>query len=139
MDVTARSLSNMQVEILAGTHRLIADEPPAFGEDAGPNPYSLLLASLGACTVMALHLYARRKNWPLEEVEISLHTYHSYTRDSQGFEQNEDARLTIINSELSFKGNLTEEQMQTLAAIAKLCPVHRTLTDHTIIQSQIVP
>ena len=36
-------------EILVGKHRLLADEPvDGGGTDAGPTPYDLLLAALGA-------------------------------------------------------------------------------------------
>ena len=52
-----------QQEIAAGAHRFLADEPvEAGGLDSGPNPYELLLASLGACTSMTLRLYAERKS-----------------------------------------------------------------------------
>ncbi len=45
----------LQQAILAGPHRLIADEPKALGgDDTGPTPYGLLLAALGACTTMTL-------------------------------------------------------------------------------------
>jgi putative redox protein len=41
--------SGFRQEIVAGEHRLTADEPrSAGGGDAGPSPYDFLLAALGA-------------------------------------------------------------------------------------------
>lgn len=65
MSVTTRSSTHVQVEIEAGGHRIIVDEPRDVGDDAGPNPYDLLLSALGACSVMTLRMYAQRKHWPL--------------------------------------------------------------------------
>ena len=43
------SAAGFAQEIRAGRHRLLADEPIADGgTDAGPSPYDLLLAGLGA-------------------------------------------------------------------------------------------
>jgi len=81
MSVTARSSNHVQVEITAGRHRFVADEPLDVGDDAGPDPYALLLSALGACTVMTLQMYARRKNWPLTRVEVNLNTYKIHARD----------------------------------------------------------
>ena len=54
MKVTAKSLENFQVEIKTGQHKLIANETPNVGEGAGPDPYALLLSSLGACKIMTV-------------------------------------------------------------------------------------
>ena len=68
-------------EILAGGHRLIADEPKPFGDDTGPSPYDLLLSALGACTSMTVRMYADKKGWPLEQVRVSLRHSRIHAKD----------------------------------------------------------
>ena len=42
-----------RTDIEVGGHRLVADENASLGgADAGPGPYDLLLAGLGACTAI---------------------------------------------------------------------------------------
>ena len=139
MAVIVRSLKNYQVEILSGQHSFISDEPAEIGDDAGPDPYVLLLASLGACTVITLHMYARRKQWPLEKVEVSLSTYRMHARDCEDCISVDDARVDIIENQLSIFGPLSEEQRARLAEIAERCPVHRSLTGEIKIRTHIVP
>ncbi|MFP5455375.1 MAG: OsmC family protein [Alphaproteobacteria bacterium] len=62
-----------RTSIVAGGHALTADEPAALGgADSGPAPFDLLLASLGACTAITLRIYAEKKGWPLERLDIDL-------------------------------------------------------------------
>ena len=138
MRVTARSLTGYQVELAAGTHRFLADESVGDGDDAGPDPYGLLLASLGACKVMTVQMYARRKQWPLEGAEVKLSTRKVHARDSEDCESDPNAKVDIIETELSFEGDLTPEQIDRLAWIAGRCPVHRTLTSETKIRTTVV-
>ena len=64
-----------RTEIEVGGHRLVSDEGAKLGgADAGPAPYDLVLAGLGACTAITLRMYADRKQWPLESVEVQLKT-----------------------------------------------------------------
>jgi putative redox protein len=69
-------------QITAGRHQLFADEPQPIGEDAGPTPYDLLLAALGACTSMTVRMYANLKGWPLERVEVALRHTRIHAEDS---------------------------------------------------------
>jgi hypothetical protein len=52
------SAADFSQEIILGNHHLQADEPVGSGGyDAGPSPYELLLAGLGACTSMTVGMY----------------------------------------------------------------------------------
>ena len=139
MTVTARSLKNLQVEIQASNHALHADEPlHDGGEDQGPSPYDLLLSSLAACKVMTVHLYARRKQWPVETVAITLNHRKVAADECEDCETQGKAKVDIIDCEISFEGELDEDQIARLAEIADRCPVHRTLTSETKIRTTVV-
>ena len=124
-------------EILAGRHRLTADEPvSAGGADAGPTPYDLILAALGSCTSMTLGVYARRKGWPLESVSVRLAHSRIHAEDCANCETKE-GRLDRIDVVIEATGDLTEEQRRRLVEIAEKCPVHRTLTSEIDIRTRI--
>jgi putative redox protein len=125
--------------LLDGRHRLVADEPvQAGGADAGPNPYELLLMSLGACTAMTLRLYARRKQWPLERVAVRLSHSRIHAEDCAECET-KTGFIDRIEREIELKGPLDAEQRGRLMEIADRCPVHRTLTSEVNVQSRLAP
>ena len=120
-----------------GRHRLVADEPlAAGGSDAGPNPYELLLMSLGACTAMTLRLYAQRKQWPLERVAVRLTHARIHAEDCAECETR-SGFVDRIEREIELAGPLDAAQRARLMAIAEMCPVHRTLTSEISIQSRL--
>jgi putative redox protein len=83
-------------------------------------------------------MYARRKNWQLEGVQVSLNINKVYAKDCETCESNQNAKVDIIECQISFQGDLTPEQLQRLTEISERCPVHRTLTSETKIQTQLV-
>ena len=137
MTVKAKSLTGYQVEIEAGRHKILADEPVGVGDDAGPTPYELLLSSLAACKIMTVQMYAERKGWSLDSVEMSLDIDKSHARDCEDCESDPSALVDIIRTEVKFKGDLSEAQIDRLAEIADRCPVHRTLLSETKIRSAV--
>src|SRR3954471_1263004 len=121
VEVTVRSLRNLKAQVQVGAHNFLTDEPEAAGgEDAGPDPYSLLLAALGACTAMTLQLYARRKQWPLEKVEVSLRHSHVHANDCLDC-RTKEGKINRIERYISLDGPLTDEQRARLFEIAEKC------------------
>jgi putative redox protein len=124
--------------IRAGLHELASDEPlDQGGADTGPSPYELLAAALGACTSMTLGMYARRKQWPLDEVKVRLRHSRIYAEDCADCDTKE-AMLDRIDRDIELAGNLTAEQRARLLEIADQCPVHRTLTRGMLIHTRLV-
>jgi putative redox protein len=124
--VTVISEHHYLQQIVTGHHRLTSDEPPALGgSGAGPAPYDLLLASLGACTSITLRMYAGRKQWELGKITVGLR----FSRDADGTER--------IDRRLSFGKALTAEQKEKLLEIAGKTPVTKTLAAGVRIESSI--
>jgi putative redox protein len=105
----------------------------------GFSPYDLLLASLAACKVITVHMYARRKQWPVETVTISLNHKKILAAECADCVSPPTAKIDIIDCEIGFAGDLSPEQIARLAEIADRCPVHRTLTGETKIRSRVIP
>ena len=125
--VIVRGSGAMEQQVEIGPHRLRADHSIAEGgTDRGPSPYQLLLAALGSCMSMTVSLYARRKQWPLEGVEVTLRHDKIHARDCADCETRE-GRIDRIVKEIRFEGPLDAEQRARLLEIAERCPVSRTL------------
>jgi uncharacterized OsmC-like protein/alpha/beta superfamily hydrolase len=122
--------------ISAHGHRLRADEPlEVGGTDSGPGPYDFLLSGLGACTAMTLRLYAERKKWPLENVQVTLRHGKIHAEDCAECET-KTGMLDRIERVIRLDGPLDAEQKARLMEIADKCPVHRTLTSEIRIETR---
>ena len=138
-DVIVRGTADgFSQQIVAGPHRLQADEPRrAGGTDTGPSPYDFLLAALGSCTSMTVAMYARRKGWPLESVTVRLRHFKIHATDCAECETR-IGMLDRIDRHVHFEGALTTDQIRRLQEIADKCPLHRTLTSEIDIRTNIV-
>lgn len=125
--VTESGSGTYTQQITAGKHRLFADEPSPIGDDAGPTPYDLLLAGLGACTSMTVRMYANRKGWPLESVQVTLRHSRIHAEDCAECETTK-GWISHIDRTIELTGDLDDDQRRRLLAIAERCPVHQTLT-----------
>ena len=134
-EVVVSSQQNLRNEVSYGAgHTFITDEPlGAGGEDAGPDPYTLILAALGSCISMTVTLYARRKQWPLENVTVRLKQNRIHSKDCKECVQMQEGHIHRIERSVTFTGPLSDEQRTRLQEIAHKCPVHKTLTSPIVI------
>ena len=133
-EVVVTSQKNLQNEVSYGVgHAFTTDEPlAAGGDDAGPDPYTLLLGALGSCISMTIHLYARRKKWPVETVTVRLRQNRMHAKDCQDCTDKEGF-IHRIERAVSVTGDLSPEQHERIQEIAHKCPVHKTLTSRIVI------
>lgn len=131
--------SGYRTEILANGHPLVADEPVAVGgTNTGPSPYELLAAALGACTTMTLRMYADRKRWPLDDVEVRLRHAKIHCDDCAEASKGRP-KIDHISRELVLEGPLDADQRARLLEIADRCPVHRTLHSEVRVTTTLAP
>ena len=138
-EVVVTSQTNLRNEVSYGAgHSFITDEPiSAGGEDAGPDPYTLLLGALGSCISMTVHLYARRKQWPLEGVTVTLRHSKIHAADCETCDT-KVGLLDRIERDVALGGPLSDEQRARLLEIANKCPVHRTLRSEIDIRTRLL-
>lgn len=114
-----------KTELITSGHRAVADEPEELGgANLGPAPGEFLMISLASCTAITLRMYTDRKKWNIEKIKVEV-----------AFEKAQ--YKTIFKREISFEGELDEEQRNRLLQIANSCPVHKTLTNPIEIETSL--
>jgi len=127
MRATARQREGYTHDVVVGRHRITADEPESQGgQDLGPSPQELLSAALASCTAVTMEMYAKRKGWNVDGLEIDV--------DYQPAERGCVTRFELV---MRMPAHLSEEQVERLQVIAAKCPVHRTLEGEVAFDERI--
>lgn len=118
-------------------HHALADEPLAYGgTNRGMSPYGFLSAGLGACTAMTVRMYARRKGWPLEHVQVDVSHDKIHAHDAETGRQ---SKVDTFRRVVRLDGPLDDSQRARLLEIADRCPVHQTLERTSRVITELVP
>ncbi|MFV0295880.1 MAG: alpha/beta fold hydrolase [Hyphomicrobiaceae bacterium] len=130
--VSETGLGKFQSAVLAGRHRLMADEPKsAGGLDSGPSPYDYLSAALGACTAMTLRMYADFKKQALGRVSVEVRhgkVAADHCEDCGAAVAGKTGKIDRFERIIRIEGDeVAGDLKDKLLEIANKCPVHKTL------------
>ncbi len=115
-----------QTSMSVRTHTFTADEPTDVGgTDTAPTPVELMMGSLAACTAITLRMYAQRKEWPLEGVDVQIR----YTARP----------APSILKHITVSGPLDDAQRARLMEIAEACPVSKMLRNGVAMDARLGP
>jgi putative redox protein len=127
--VTATILRDHYKTVLqSDTNTILADEPASVGgTDQGFSPDELLASALAACTAITLRMYADRKKYPLEKIDVTVSVHWD-----------KENNRTIMQKNLHFTGNLQPDEVQRLRDIADKCPTHKVLLNPVEILTEVI-
>ncbi len=122
--ITGKNKESLVAELTTRGHQLLSGLPESVGgHDEGPDPHELLEASLAACTILTGNLYAKRKGFKLDSIDVIVKIL------SEGEE-------TRIQREIEYRGELTLEEKARITEIVGRCPIHRLLESKITIETK---
>jgi putative redox protein len=128
MTAVARSVDNQlrhEVDV-NGRHMIVTDEPERLGgTDEGPAPHELMPAMLASCVSTMITLYARTRNWELDEVRVEV------VYDSDSTPRHMDVRVYLPEG-------LSTDQVNRLRKVADTCPARRALETGFTFNEQLI-
>ena len=112
--------ARMRHEVHIGNYKLITDLGVANGgEGSGPTPHDLYDAALGACKALTALLYAKRRNIPVEGIEVAVERDASQERTG----------IYRLGAKLTLTGTLSTAQREDLLRVTQMCPIHKLMTE----------
>ncbi len=120
------------------SHDFIIDQPQAMGgEDLGPNPMEIFLASLPACICAIGRIISRQKRMKVRginvEVEGDIDKDFLLGKTTEG-----RAGFTEIRSFVTIDADLTKEEKEDfLKEIIRRCPIADNITHTTVVKEMV--
>ena len=109
-----------------GRHMISTDTPARLGgTDSAPAPHELLAAMLASCVSTMIGMYARAREWDLQDVEVDV-------------EYDPEATPRHARVTMNLPQGLTADQIARLRRVADTCPVKRALETGFVFEQEVV-
>ena len=88
---------------------------------------------------MTIQMYAKRKGWLVENVEVHTNYGKEHAKDCQECEDSDTNKIDTFNRAIKIVApDLNEKQINRILQIADKCPVHKTLHNETQVVTSLV-
>lgn len=116
--ITTEYKGNMLFETKIGEHTLKIDVPESMGgQDRGPQPPQLFVASLGSCIAALVAKYCEENGIDNRDMTVDI-----------TFEKADDpTRLTDVKVTIMLPHGDCSKRVRAIERVAELCPVHSTI------------
>lgn len=110
----------------------VTDEPEKIGgQDLGPDPFTLLLSSLVACTLATLRMYIAHKGLDIPEITVRANMGQKITGGTGEI-------VTVMERSIDFGDTPIDATLQErLIRIAENCPVSKMLKGNITINTTV--
>lgn len=117
--------------VTARNHEWHSDVPEdEDGENLAPTPEELLMGALGSCMAMTGKMYAKRKGWQIDNIEINL-DFERFRGSDYAAYDGDASFVHEIRESIVIEGPLDDDQKARIIEIMGKCPVRRVLANPT--------
>lgn len=126
--VSARSQHPTRLEVSAGEHRLVVDEPVKLGgTNEGPNPLEYMLAGLAGCINATGHLVAKELGFEIQGLSMDIRGELNPAR-YMGRPTEDRSGFTLVKVEVRLEADVSDDTRQDwIESVESRCPVSDTL------------
>jgi putative redox protein len=122
--VQGKRKEGLVAELIVRDHHFISGVSENLGgHDEGADPHELLESALAACTIITGQMYANRKGYKLDSIDVVIRIL------SEGHGE------TKFSREVTYHGDLTAEEKDRLTQIINRCPIHLLLESKVTIET----
>lgn len=129
-EIVVRHESGDRFRVAVRGHMLVVDQPGPRGQDLGPTPTELFVASLASCVGFYAERYLVRHELPLDGLEIRCRYEMSEQRP---------ARVASIEIDVVLPSELSPARRDALQRVVEHCTVHNSLRVPPEVVTSIAP
>jgi len=137
--VEAKLDEKFKIEVKAGEHLMVVDQPKAGGGmDAGPSPLEYLFASLAGCIGTVARIVAMQKRIPLKGMDMKVEgAFDLETLLGKGKENR--AGFAGIKVMLHIDADMTKQEKEDfIQEVERRCPVSDNIANITPVVIEVV-